>query len=143
MEPEISPCSGLSLSPRMSATIRSGASAPSSRRRIAATSPVADERPRDLLVVHGADLLERVRERIVADVVQQRGDADQHAFVATERRVIVVLLEQRQRAPGEVIRSQGVLEPRVRRAGIDEEGEPELPNVAEPLERRRIDQLEG
>ena len=55
----------------------------------------------------------------------------------------MVLLEQRQRAPSEVVGSEGMLEPRVRGAGIDEEGEPQLPHVAQALERRRVDQLEA
>ena len=123
--------------------MRSGASAPSSRRRIVGDLAAADQRTRDLLVVQRADLLERVRERIVADVVEQRGDADEHAFVAAERREVLVLLEQRQRAPREVVRSERVLEPRVCRAGVDEEREPELADVAQPLEGRRVDQLEA
>jgi hypothetical protein len=44
--------------------------------------------------------------------------------------VIVVLLEQRQRAPSEVVGSR-VLEPRVRGTGIDEEGQPQLTHVPE------------
>ena len=54
-----------------------------------------------------------------------------------------MLLEQRERAPGEVVRAERVLEARMRGAGIDEKREAELANVAQPLERRRIDQLEG
>ena len=79
----------------------------------------------------------------MADVVQQRGDANQHAFVAADRRVVLVLLEQRQRSAGEVIGPERVLEARVCGAGIDEKGEAELANVSEPLERRRVDQLEA
>ena len=79
----------------MSATIRSGASAPSSRAQHLGDFALGDQRARDLLVVHRADLLERVRERVVADVVEQRGDADERALVATDRREVVVLLEQR------------------------------------------------
>ena len=143
IDPEISPCSGLSLAPtnERDDTLRRVLAelAPQNGRNLA----LADERPSDLLVVQGADLFQRVRERIVPDVVQQRRHANQHALVATERRVVLVLLEQRQRATGEVIRAQGVLEARMSCAGIDEEGQPELANVSEPLESRRIDQLEG
>ncbi len=65
------------------------------------------------------------------------------ALVAIDEREVGLLLEQRQRAACEVVRAEGVLEPRVRRAGVDEEGQPELPDVSEPLECRRVDQLEG
>ena len=63
--------------------------------------------------------------------------------IATDRRVVLVLLEQRERPAGEVVRPERVLEPRVGRARVDEKRQPELPNVAQPLERRRIDQLEA
>jgi hypothetical protein len=42
-------------------------------------------------------------------------------------------------AAGEVHDSERVLEPLVRRAGIDKVREGELVDVAEPLERRRVD----
>jgi len=84
-----------------------------------------------------------VRERVVADVVQESGDAREHAFIAAEGAEIVVLLEQRKRAPSEVVGSQRMLEPRMRRAGIDEKRETKLPDVEQPLKRRRIDQLEA
>ena len=44
--------------------------------------------------------------------------------------------------PGEVVRAERVLEPGVGGAGIDEEGVTELPDVAEALERRRVQGLE-
>ena len=144
IEPEISPCSGLSLSPRMSATIRSGASWPSSRGESSATSPLADQRARDLLVVQRADLFERVRERIVPDVVQQGGARGR----ACIRRGRSMRSPRAPRTASSVRRArwyvpERVLEARMRGAGIDEEREAELANVAEPLEGRRVDQLEA
>ncbi len=104
---------------------------------------LADQRTGDVLVMHRADLLERVRERIVSDVVEQRGEPRQlHVFAIDEREVGLVL-EQREHAARQVVRAEGVLEARVRRAGVDQEGQPELPNVSEPLECRCVDQLEG
>ena len=57
----------------MSASTRSGVPSPSDAVSISPTRP-GGRVAGDLLVVRRADLFERVRERIVADVVQQRGD---------------------------------------------------------------------
>ena len=93
--------------------------------------------------MHRADLLEGMRKRVVPDVVEQRGGADKRAFVATDGGEFLLFLEEIQRAPGEVERSERVLESRMGGAGIDEKSEPELANVSEPLKRRRVDQLEA
>ena len=71
-EPEMSPCNGLSLWPRISAKTLAGASAPSRADNRVGHSPFSDQRPRDVLVVQRADLFQRVRERVMSDVVQQR-----------------------------------------------------------------------
>src|SRR6185503_4068764 len=92
-----------------------------------------DQRPRDLLVVHGADFLERVGERIVSDVVEQRRRPEYAAVARVDVGKVAALLEEPKRAPGEVIGAERVLEPAVRRAGIHEEREPQLPHVAQAL----------
>lgn len=78
----------------------------------------------------------------MANVVEQRGDPDQDALVAVDQREVVLILEQRERSPRQVVRSERVLEPRVSGSRIDEEGQPELANVPQPLEGRCVDQLE-
>ena len=65
-----------------------------------------------------------MRERIVADVVQQRRQPD------------IAILGY---PPGEMIRAERMLEPRVCRAGINEKCMPELPHVPQALKRRGID----
>ena len=51
---------------------------------------------------------------------------------------LAALLQARERAPGQVVGAEGVLEPGVGGAGIDEEGVADLAHVAEPLHRRRV-----
>jgi hypothetical protein len=75
--------------------------------------------------------------------MEQRGNPRHHAFVAAQRVIVVVLLEQGQRSARKVIGSQGVLEPGVSRARVDQEGESQLADVPEALKGRRIDQLEA
>ena len=101
-----------------------------------------DEGTRDLLVVQRADLLERVRERVVPDVVQQRGAAHDETCIGLELLGVATLLEQAQRAAREMVRTERVLEARVSGAGVDEIRESELADVAQPLERTRVDQPE-
>ena len=45
-------------------------------------------------------------------------------------------------AAGEMVGPERVLEARMRRPRVDEEGQPELPHVSKALEGRRVDQLE-
>jgi hypothetical protein len=77
----------------------------------------------------------------VADVVQECRHPRQHAFVAADRLVVVLLLEQGQGTTGEVIGAKRVLEPGVSGARVHQEREAELAYVAQPLERWRVDQL--
>ena len=98
-EPEISPCSGLALSPRMSAMMRARGVRADRAREHRRDLAAGDQRARDLLVVQRADLLERVRERIVPHVVQQRGAAHERALVGAEARQLAALAEQGERAP--------------------------------------------
>ena len=85
-----------------------------------------------------AGLFERVREGIVPDVVKQGREPDREAVVLRHEVDLAALLQARQRPPGQVIRAEGVLESGVRGAGIDQERMPHLADVAEPLDRRRV-----
>ena len=89
-----------------------------------------------------ADLLERVREGIVPDVVQQCGVSDDEARLPVQPTRQVTLFEQRKRSSREMVCAEGVLEARVARAGIHEIREAELSNVAQPLERARVDEAQ-
>src|SRR5712692_8844428 len=81
--------------------------------------------PRGECLVSGqARFLEGVRERIVSDVVEQGGEVDVQLGSGT---------------PGQMIRTQRVLEARVGSPRIDEKCVAELADVAEPLEGWRID----
>ena len=128
----------------MSASTRSGVPSPSdARQHRRRPTPCEDERRGDLLVMQRADLLERVRERIVADVVQQRGDLRDDALLDRDPAQLAALIEERERGAREVIGAERVLEARVRGAGIDEIREAELPDVSQALKNRRVDELQG
>ena len=92
-------------------------------------------------MVKRADLLERVRERVMSDVVQQRRGLRDCAFLERDARQLTALVEQRHRQASQVIGTERVLEARVRRARVDEIREPELPNVSQALKNRRVDEL--
>ncbi len=91
------------------------------------------------LVRGEAGFLERVRERIMADVVQKRGESHGEAIVLGDPVQLAALLERRQGAARQMIRAERMLEPGVGGAGIDEEGEADLADVAQALERRRVE----
>ena len=76
------------------------------------------------------------------DVVQQRGEPDGQALRLRDQLELAALLEARQRAPGQVVGAERVLEPGVGGAGIDEEGVPDLAHVAESLDGRRVQREE-
>ncbi len=76
----------------------------------------------------------------MADVVQERGGADHGAFVFSNAAQRAALLQEGERATGQMIRAQRVLESRVRGARVHEERKPQLPHVAQPLEDRRVHQ---
>jgi hypothetical protein len=92
-----------------------------------------DQRTGDVLVVRRTDLLQGMGERIVADVVEEHGRANEGR----------VLLEEGERAAGEVIGAEGVLKARVGRAGVDEVGEAELADIAQALHGIRVEQPQG
>jgi hypothetical protein len=55
---------------------------------------------------------------------------------------VATLLEEAERAAREVVCTERMLEAGVARAGVDEICESELADVAQPLERTRVDQPE-
>src|SRR5690242_18852932 len=65
-----------------------------------------------------------MRERIVADVMQQRGELDVQLFG---------------HATGEMICAERMLEAGVRGAGVHQKRVTQLPDIAQPLERGRVD----
>src|SRR5438045_9263353 len=85
-----------------------------------------------------ADLFERVRERVVPDVVQQSSDAHGGAGCLRDSSKGAPVVEQCEGATREMIGAKRVLEAAMGGAGVDEKREPELANVAQPLKRRRI-----
>ena len=74
-----------------------------------------------------ARFFERMGERIMADVVKQRGELDLRLLGDTA---------------GKMVCTQRVLKPRVRGARINEKCVTELPDVPQTLEGRRIDDRE-
>jgi hypothetical protein len=76
----------------------------------------------------------------MADVVQQRRNAHITALGVTDPHQIAALLQQRERAPRQVIRAERVLKTRMAGARIHQERQPELPHIPQPLERGRVDQ---
>ena len=101
-----------------------------------AQGAIRDQRLGDGLVMRDTDLLERMRERIVPDVVQQRRGHDQPAVDLGDAAEFTGVVEHADGEAREMVRTEGVLEPRVRRAWVDEVREAELAHVAQPLERR-------
>jgi hypothetical protein len=102
-----------------------------------------DELVRHLFVIERANFLERVRKRVMTDVVEQRGGGNDCALGGLDARKLSAFREQRERAPREVIRAKRVLESGVCRPGINEVGEPELPNVSKPLKGGGVDEAKG
>jgi len=90
------------------------------------------------LVARQSGLLERVRERVMADVVQQRRKLQAQQAGGIEGRAPGGLLELRQRAAGQMVRTQSVLEARVGGARVDEKRVSQLAHVAQALNGGRI-----
>jgi hypothetical protein len=78
----------------------------------------------------------------VTDVVQQGGRPDDGLLILADRDGRFGLAKERQRAPGEMVRAEGVLEPRVRRTRINEIRPAKLPNVAQALKDFGVDELQ-
>ena len=79
----------------------------------------------------------------MADVVKERGRLRDRALLERHAPQLAALLEERDGESGEMVGAERVLEPRVSGAGVDEVRQPELPNVPEPLENGRVDELQG
>lgn len=86
------------------------------------------------------DFLERMGEGIVANVMKQSGQPEESAFLRGHVRQVASFIEQAERAAGEMVGANRVLEPGVRRTRIDQEREAELTHVSEALKRCRVDQ---
>jgi hypothetical protein len=72
-------------------------------------------------------------------VVQQRGRANDRLLLFADRRCVFGFAKEGERAPREVVRAKRVLEARVRGAGIDQIGPPELAYVPQSLKDFRVD----
>ena len=97
------------------------------------------ERAREILVVRHPDLFERMGERVMPHIVEQRRGAHDRACIGVERRALA-LFEQGQGAAGEMVGTECVLEPGMRGAGVDEIRQSELADVPEALYHAGIDQ---
>src|SRR5574338_167403 len=78
-------------------------------------------------------------ERIMADIVEQCRQPDRDAFVLGHTVQFATVGERAEGPAGEVIGTECMLEPRVRGAGIDQEGVAQLPDITKPLHRRRVE----
>src|SRR5436309_7936471 len=87
-------------------------------------------------------LLECVRERIVTDVVKERGRPHDRLFFFADRNRIGRLAEERQRPPREVMGAERVLESGVGCARVDEVRPTELADVPQALKDVGVDELE-
>ena len=98
------------------------------------------QRLRHFFMMQRADFLECMRERIVTDIVKQRGDAHVGAWSIAKIREVAAFLEEQQRAPSEMIGAERVLETRMARARVHKERESKLSYIAQSLERRCVDE---
>jgi hypothetical protein len=96
-----------------------------------------------LFVTEGTDLLERVREGIVPDVVEQRRRLDDPGLIGGQTRELATFLEQRERASSQMVGAERVLEACVCGTRINEVREPQLSHIAQPLEDARVDEAKG
>ena len=106
------------------------------------------EARRDLLVVSGdgsrTEFLQRVREGVVPDVVEERAEANHRQFVHVlrlQRLEVSVALETGDGPRHEMVDAEGVQEAVVDAAGIHEVGEAELLDAPQPLELGRVENL--
>ena len=103
---------------------------------------------RQVLVPRGVEplvvqRLEAVREGVVAEVVEERGEqARLDVALRQARRHVRIAEEREQVASRHVEHAKRVLEARVHGARVDEVRGPELPDTAQALERRVIDDLD-
>jgi Lon protease-like protein len=69
--------------------------------------------------VQRADLLQRVRERVVSDVVKERRRPDDRLLLLTDGGCVFRLAKEREGAPREVVGAELVLETRLCSAWIN------------------------
>lgn len=91
-------------------------------------------------MVQLADFLERMREGIVTDIVQQSCSSHDGLLFRISSAEPFALRHRGECSAREVIRAERVLEARVSRAGINEISESELPDVAQPLKNLCVDE---
>src|SRR5690606_38532988 len=96
-----------------------------------------------LRYVLGTQFFERMRVRVVPDVVQQPRIRNELAIERIQPVELASLTQQLESLPREVIYPQCVIEACVSCSGIDEIGVTELPDVTEPLKYPRIDDTHG
>ena len=90
-----------------------------------------------------AGLLQRMREGIVADVVEQGGHPNSEAFFRADRSRVAQLLQRREGPPGQMKGAEGVLEAAVGGAGVDQECVTDLADVAKALNGGRVERKQG
>ncbi len=93
---------------------------------------------RNRLVGGETGLFQRMGERVMPDVVQQGGQAHEREIIVGNALELAPLPEECQRAPGEVVRPQGMFEPRMGRSRVDQVGVAQLADVTQALERRAV-----
>ncbi len=76
------------------------------------------------------------------DVVEQGGEPDRETIGGRHVLELAPLLQAREGATRQVVGAEGVLEPGVGGAGVDEEGVADLAHVAQPLHRHRVQREE-
>ncbi|GIW11772.1 MAG: hypothetical protein KatS3mg061_2829 [Dehalococcoidia bacterium] len=86
------------------------------------------------------DVFQRVREGVVADIVQQRGRNEDAEVRDVRGRKALLAPELEHEQSGEVEHPQGMLEARVVRPRKDPHQRPELADTAQALEDRGIDE---
>jgi len=94
-------------------------------------------------VMECSDFFQRVRERIMPDVVKERGGSHNRLLLLADRDRIARLAKERQGASRKVMSAERVLEARVGRAWIYEICPPELAYVPKALKDFSVDEVEG
>ncbi len=88
------------------------------------------------------EVLQGMGKRVMADVVQQAGAEERFHTGDRDWRIGALARQARDHPPGNVENAKAVAAPRVRGAGIDEVGGPELPDAVQLLELRVLRHLQ-
>jgi hypothetical protein len=102
--------------------------------------PRRDEWAGDLLVVGNANLLKRMGEGVVSHIVEQCGGPDDLLLAERYTGQRSALIEQPECHPRQMPSPERVFEPRMRGAGIDEKGQPQLPHIPQALHHGRFEE---